>query len=196
MHTTMKKFYTILMLALTATMLTSCDERWFNDIEDREEAYTLEGTWTGYIDTYFRDRFGMSGSSYRTTMYFERYNSYGGVGYEVDYNSMSPYDDYYYCEFDWEVVNGEIVIRYADSWNNVYIYDYRLTSSSFIGYMDDGTSRDIRFQLAYDNRFDWGYWRYSYAPATRSAANDSTAIATTTDNGRVKACGEFAKILK
>ena len=175
----MKKLFTYLTMALvTVTMFTSCDELW-RDSEDREEAYTLEGTWTGYIDTYIYDRYGLSGDSYRTAMYFEREDSYGGWGYEVDYDMYSRYSDYYYCEFEWEVYGGEIRIRYADSWNDVYIYDYSLSDYHFSGYMDDGTSRDIHFSLSYDNRFDWGYWTRSF---TRSA-----------DHKNVQASGKFAE---
>lgn len=177
----MKKLFTYLTMALvTVTMFTSCDKLW-RDSEDREEAYTLEGTWTGYIDTYIYDRYGLSGDSYRTTMYFERENSYGGWGYEVDYDMYSRYDDYYYCEFTWEVYGGEIRIRYADSWNDVYIYDYSLSDYHFSGYMDDGTSRDIHFSLSYDDRFDWSYWTRSF---TRSA-----------DHKNVKTSGKFAEAL-
>jgi hypothetical protein len=177
----MKKLFTYLTMALvTVTMFTSCDELW-RDSEDREEAYTLEGTWTGYIDTYIYDRYGLSGDSYRTTMYFERENSYGGWGYEVDYDMYSRYSDYYYCEFKWEVYGGEIRIRYADSWNDVYIYDYSLSDYHFSGYMDDGTSRDIHFSLSYDDRFDWSYWTRSF---TRSA-----------DHKNVQASGKFAEAL-
>ena len=159
----MKKLFTYLTMALvTVTMFTSCDELW-RDSEDREEAYTLEGTWTGYIDTYIYDRYGLSGDSYRTAMYFEREDSYGGWGYEVDYDMYSRYSDYYYCEFEWEVYGGEIRIRYADSWNDVYINEYSLSDTYFRGYMDDGTSKDIVFKLAYDNRFDWSYWTRGYA---------------------------------
>ena len=128
----MKKLFTYLTIALvTVTMFTSCDKLW-RDSEDREEAYTLEGTWTG--------------------------------------------------EFEWEVYGGEIRIRYADSWNDVYIYDYGLNDYSFWGYMDDGTSRDIHFSLNYDSRFDWGYWTRSF---TRSA-----------DHKNVKASGKFAEAIK
>ena len=180
----MKKFYTYLtmaLMALTATAtFTSCNWHW-EDEEDRREAYTLEGTWTGYIETYLRDRYGLSGDSYRTTIYFERENRYGGWGYEVDYNTYSRYDDYYYCEFDWEVVNGQIRIQYADSWNTVYIYDYTLNDYRFRGYMDDGTNRDIYFDLSYDRSFDWDYW-------TRSAHTRSTDGTPT-----FKASGEFAQ---
>lgn len=179
----MKKIYNyitlVLMVMTSVTLFTGCDDRYWNDNRDRDEAYTLEGTWTGYIDTYLYDRFGIRGDSYRTTMYFERENSYGGWGYELDYNLYSIYDDYYYCEFRWDVVNGNIRISYADSWNTVYIYDYTLTDYHFRGYMDDGTTRDIYFDLAYDSRFDWGYWTRGF---TRGTA----------DGHSFKASGEFA----
>ena len=178
----MKKIYTYLTMAMmaltTATVFTSCD--YWDDEEDRREAYTLDGTWTGYIDTYINDRFGLSGDSYRTTMYFERNNSYGGWGYEVDYNLYSRYNDYYYCEFRWEVVNGTIRIQYDDSWNTVLIYDYTLTSNRFVGFMDDGTARDIHFEMYYDSSFDWGYWTRGLTRSTDGSA-------------KVKASGEFAK---
>jgi len=155
------------------------------------EARTLEGTWTGTIESYYEDRWGLVGNFYRTTMCFHRNNAYGGTGYEVDYNYRSPYDDYYYCEFDWTVEYGEIIIRYADSWNNVYIYDYQLYSDYFEGFMDDGTYRDIHFKLYYDGGFNWspyrdyyGYDDFYYAP-TRSVVNS-----------RCHASGEFAKALK
>lgn len=168
----MKKMYIYLMMAMASMVVfTSCED------SDAVEARTLDGSWTGYIDTYFQDRWGLTGNSYRTTMYFHQRDRYGGTGYEVDYDMNSRYSDYYYCEFDWEVYNGEIIIRYADSWDNVYIYDYHLTSSLFEGYMDDGTNRDIRFELYYDGSFDWGGYR------TRSASGE-----------RFHASGEFANI--
>lgn len=186
----MKKIYTyIVMFMMTTAMLTSCDVEFWEDLEDRQEASTLSGTWTGYIDTYYYDRWGLTGNTYRTTMYFERDNAYSGWGYEVDYDLNSRYNDYYYCEFEWDIYKGSIRIRYADSWNDVYINDYRLNSNRFEGYMDDGTSKDILFRLTYDNRFDWGYW--STRNYTRSA-NDSISNDSTT-NGRVIASGKFAK---
>ena len=181
----MKKFFTFLtmmMAVTTTTLFTSCDTRFWVDDEDRAEARTLEGTWSGYIDTYFYDRFGFSGDTYRTTMYFERENGYGGWGYEVDYNIYSRYDDYYYCEFRWEVINGAIRIRYADSWNDVYIYDYVLDDYYFSGYMDDGCrDREVSFTLTYDRNFDWDYWTRGF---TRGLSEKGTGF---------KASGEFAK---
>ncbi len=183
----MKKIYTFLMTAMVAltsvTVLTSCDQ----DVYDRQEARTLDGTWTGYIDTYYADRWGLTGDSYRTTLYFQRENPYGGWGYEVDYNLYSPRADYYYCEFRWEVYNGTIRIKYADSWSDVLIYKYFLDDNYFEGYMDDGTSKEIRFRLSYDSRFDWGVYRASAyrAPAgKRAASQDSTTVI---------AKGEFAR---
>jgi len=179
----MKKIYTLLMMTFMVTTFTSCDWVEDSDRQDRREAGVLEGTWTGYIDTYFYDRFNMRGNSYRTTMYFERYDNYGGVGYEVDYNVNSPRENYYYCDFEWEVDRGVIYIYYADSWNTVSIYDYGLDVNRFWGYMDDGTSRDVSFELYYDNRFDWTFYRTYYAPTRSSSAP------------RYYASGEFAKAI-
>lgn len=164
----MKKIFTLMTMAvLTVTLFTGCDTV---DNSDRREARTLEGTWTGTIDSYYTDRWGLVGNTYRTTMRFFRDNAYGGTGYEVDYDYRSPYDDYYYCEFQWTVDYGDIIIRYADSWNDVYICDYALYSDYFEGYMDDGTRRNIYFQLYYDGKFDWSRYRYDWAP-TRSVVN-------------------------
>ena len=92
----MKKFFTYTaMIILTMTLFTSCDIEFWEDMEDRSEARTLDGTWTGYIDTYYYDRWGLTGDSYRTTMYFERTSAYSGWGYEVDYDLNSRYSDYY-----------------------------------------------------------------------------------------------------
>ena len=163
----MKKMFTYLMTtvaALTTVMsLASCEWAGYamEDVADREEARTLDGTWTGYIDTYYYDRWGKRGDSYRTSLFFERENPYGGWGYEVDYNVSNRYVDYY-CEFRWEVSNGSIRIRYADSSTDVIIYDYTLGDHYFSGYMDDGTSREIRFQLRYNSDFDWDGWRATW----------------------------------
>lgn len=181
----MKQIFTYTaMFMMMMTLFTSCDREFWEDMEDRNEARTLDGTWTGYIDTYYYDRWGLTGDSYRTTMYFERESAYSGWGYEVDYDLNSRYNDYYYCEFEWDIYKGSIRIRYADSWNDVYINDYRLNNNRFEGYMDDGTSKDILFRLTYDNRFDWGYWN------TRNCARRANS---TTTNEKVMASGKFAK---
>lgn len=173
----MKKIYTYLLMAMMAlpmmTALTSCDR----DSMDRDEARTLEGTWTGYIETYYRDRWGKTGDSFRTSIYFERENPYGGWGYEIDYDWRNRYVDYY-CEFRWEVSNGVIRIKYDDSWGVVRIYDYSLNGNYFEGYMDDGTSREIYFRLSYDSRFDWNSWRTNWRRSRAAAAAQSDSIKT------------------
>ena len=154
----MKQIFTLIMMALvTMSTFTSCDQ----DAIDRQEARTLEGNWTGYIETYYYDRWNKHGDTFRTTICFRRTGNYGGRGYEIDYNIASRYADYY-CEFTWEVVNGHIHIRYDDSWGEVVIYDYRLDGTYFEGYMDDGTNRDIYFRLEYDSSFDWNSWRNTW----------------------------------
>lgn len=154
----MKQIFTLIMMALvTMSTFTSCDQ----DAIDRQEARTLDGNWTGYIETYYYDRWNKHGDTFRTTICFRRTGNYGGRGYEIDYNIASRYADYY-CEFTWEVVNGRIHIRYDDSWGEVVIYDYRLDGTYFEGYMDDSTNRDIYFRLEYDSSFDWNSWRNTW----------------------------------
>ncbi len=93
----MKQIYTsLILITVTLFTLTGCDID-----DDRMEARTLEGTWTGYIDNYYYDRWGETGNSYRTAFYFERENAYGGWGYELDYDARSPHQDYWYCDFRW-----------------------------------------------------------------------------------------------
>ena len=165
--TTMKKIYTFILLAMTSMMtLTSCEA----DLEDRMEARTLEGTWTGNIENYYYDRWGLTGNSYRTALYFERENAYGGWGYEVDYDARRP-SDYWYCDFKWEVIRGNIHITYYDrDYTDVVIYDYMLDDYYFSGDIDDGYS-DTRthFNLSYDNTFNWNYWRHA---TTRGTSDD------------------------
>ena len=195
----MKKMNTSLLMVLmlsTATMtMTSCQT------EDQYEANTLiTGDWQGYLGTYYYDRWGLSGNTYETVIHFSSsgYGSTSGRGYEVDYDTRSPFYDYAYCEFSWSIVNGVITLIYDESlWYPVYISDYTLHSNYFAGYMDDGTRRDIRFKL---ENVRFGYWDtyrsyyyddYYYS-RTRSA--DSTDIAdsvTVVNNGKSIVSGAF-----
>ena len=150
-------------LVFAVVLLSGCDK-------DILKALVLDGTWTGYLDTYYQDRYGVSGSSFRTAFYFEQENLYGGWGYEVDFDSRSRLQDYYYCEFTWRVNDGTIYLNYSDSWNTVRIYDYSLSLTSFSGYMDDGTNREIHFDLSPSSDIDWDYYRRSWR--TRGAEED------------------------
>jgi hypothetical protein len=50
------------------------------------------------------------------------------------------------------------------------IYNYRLYDDFFEGYIDDGTSKDIHFQLYYDGNYNWGRWSNSYYVSRRGAS--------------------------
>ncbi|MBR1506010.1 MAG: hypothetical protein IJ614_07890 [Prevotella sp.] len=195
----MKKIFTFIAMAaiaMTAVFtMTSCERD--SDAEDRYQAHTLDGTWTGYIDVYYAQRWGWTGSSYRTAICFVRENAYGGWGYEADYD-LDYYDEAY-SEFRWEVVNGVIRIDYAaPGWNPIRIYEYRLYDDCFEGYMDDYTGKDIQFKLYYDGSYNWGRWRGGRYVAGRRAAADSVEMNHMGgENGtNYYATGKFAERLK
>ena len=99
-----------------------------------------------------------SGNTYETVIHFggNGYGATSGRGYEVDYDTRSPFYDYAYCEFSWSITNGMITIIYDDSmWWPVYISNYSLSNNYFVGFMNDGTNRDIRFKL---KNVRFGYW--------------------------------------
>lgn len=152
----MKKIFTYTMMAMMAMLsFTSCEE------DDSYIADTLRNRdWQGYIGAYYQDRWRLSGSEYATVMRFESKDVFytSGRGYEVDYDTRSPYQDYAYCTFKWFVVDGEITLIYDDAkWSPIYIVDYHLYSTHFYGYIYDGTNRRIQFDLENRGAFDgWG----------------------------------------
>ena len=199
----MNAYIQMMLVAMMAMMsFTSCES------EDQYESDILiQGDWQGYLGAYYYDRWGLSGNTYATVMRFAS-NGVGatsGRGYEVDYDTRSPYRDYAYCEFTWSVVDGVITLIYDDSlWSPVYISHYSLSRSYFSGYMNDGTSRDIRFRLEnvnfgyWDNyRSDYYYDDYyrDYYARTRSASADSIAAEEVlhVNNGKSIVSGAFAK---
>ena len=154
----MKKFFTYMTVALVAlTTFTSCEE------EDDYIAQQLrDKDWQGTIDAYYSDRWGISGSTYATVMRFESRGSWytSGRGYEVDYDTRSPYNDYAYCTFKWFIVDGELTLIYDDDkWTPLYILDYGLTDSNFWGYIRDMSNRRIRFDLVNSAYDGWGNYR-------------------------------------
>ncbi len=195
----MKKisFYALIILvSMTATaVLTSCED------EDQYESNILtSGDWEGYLGEYYSDRWGLSGNYYETVMHFSGrgVGSTSGRGYQVDYNTRSPYNNYAYCGFQWSIVQGQITLIYDDAeWSPVYIYDYYLSSSRFRGYIDDGSRRNIKFDFENVHFDDWGhysggdYWDdYYYARgAEGSTPAKQPAVV---DNGKSIRCGEFA----
>lgn len=157
----MKKIFTYTMMALTAlVMFTSCED------DDGYIATTLRNRdWQGYIGAYYQNRWRLTGDEYATVMRFESKDEFytSGRGYEVDYDTRSPYQDYAYCTFKWFIVDGEITLIYDDSkWNPIYIErNYYLTSSHFAGFINDGSGRTIRFDLENAEFDGWdNYGRY------------------------------------
>ena len=158
----LKTFITVLLLTLGGFAFVGCDDDFddvFDDWDNISEANLLYGTWEGYLGTFYYDRWGVSGEDYITTIRFDKptYGSTSGRGYEIDRIMGDPSGRYYYCEFSWTVIEGDIVILYDDDiYHPVYIYDYRLSKNRFKGYMDDGTNQEIKFDLRYLSHFDWG----------------------------------------
>ena len=155
----MKKIYSRLMMLATMmaamTTFTSCEEE-----DDYIARQLRDSDWLGYIDTYYSSRWSLSGNTYETVMHFESRGEYytSGRGCEVDYDTRSPYQDYACCTFSWCIVEGNVILIYDDSrWNTVWIRDYRLSSNHFYGKIDDGSGRNIRFDLQSTNEYnDWG----------------------------------------
>lgn len=158
----MKKIFTYMMTAIVAmTMFTSCES------DDHYLAETLMNRdWQGYLETFYYDRWGLSGKEYNTVMRFEGVDNYAtsGRGYELDYRINSWRDDYAYCTFKWFIVDGELTLIYDDNlWQPIYIVEYHLTSSNFYGRIDDGTNRKIQFDFVNEYFEDWSYYgRGSY----------------------------------
>jgi len=158
----MKTMYTYIKMMFVAiiTMATfACSS---ND-EDGYIASTLRNhDWQGIITEYYQNRWGITGSEYSTVMAFESKDAYytSGKGYELDYNTSSPQENYAFCTFKWFIVDGDITIIYDDAkWNPVYIVDYQLNSNSFYGYIYNGSDRKIQFDLESSTFTEWDYYK-------------------------------------
>ena len=173
----MKKYFThILFLALSALMLTSCEE-------DERIALTLDGMWRGTMyDSYYDHYNGyFEGNSYYTMFRFNKRGTYSGYGTERDEDDFGNIVE---RDFEWEVNWSTIHLRYDD----VYYYngrafrdnDYRATIYNatidryyFTGDMDDNTGnlrRHFRLEYYANN------WGYRSRDITRSA--DEIPVAT------------------
>lgn len=156
----MKKIFNyIILLAVGAITLTGCDS------EDQYIADQLRNRdWEGYIGTYYQDRWGISGTEYATLWRFRSSDPWAtsGRGDELNYNTRSPRYDYAYATFKWFIVDGEITLLYDDNkWQPIYIVDYGLNSDRFFGYIYDGSSRNIKFDMVSSTFSDWDYYRRS-----------------------------------
>ena len=139
--------YTRIMFVAMAAMavFTSCTKN-----EDDYIASSLRSSdWQGKITEYYQNRWGINGSEYSTVMGFESkdYHYTSGRGYELDYKTSSPKENYAFCTFKWFIVDGDITIIYDDDkWNPTYIVDYQLRGNSFYGYIYNASDRRVVFQ--------------------------------------------------
>ena len=167
----MKKYFfyalTAIMTMGSAMMLSSCE------LNDEEEAELLTtGYWQGYLGAYYQNHWNLTGTTYATEMYFGHNSHYStsGRGYEVDYDTRSPFNDYAYCTFRWFIVDGEITLIYDDNiWSPVYIMrGYHLSPSHFSGYINDGSGRNIYFDFENIGSSRWG----GYSNGSNGVFND------------------------
>ena len=149
----MKRATSYLMLTLAALLtvsLTSCDP-------DDDIAYTLEGTWQGYmqVSRYYDGR--DYGSTY-SELYFNRdpYRYSSGQGYWVDYYKEHPWSryDYVASRITWTVSNSVIYVNFVDEGTSLEIHDYALNDDVFTGriYYGDQT---VDFHLRHVSSPNW-----------------------------------------
>lgn len=203
----------MVMALMSMTALTACEED-----DDYIAQQLSNGYWQGYLGVYYSNRWNVEGSTYSTEMCFYQKSAYytSGRGYEVDYDTRSPFSDYAYCTFKWFIVDGEITLIYDDDqWSPIYITDYHLYSSRFSGYIYDGSTRNIKFDFDKVDSSDWGSYRsgnhgtftnqnYYRARTRQSTADTAADDATITDRTELirqqtgitdavsVACGVFA----
>ena len=154
----MKNWMMMLVMVMTAGMMTSCDE-------DEKMAFKLGGEWYG--------DFGMNYTvEHRGRLYtYDSYDTYlkfyndgisasHGWGKQVDYYDYGPYE-YMYYKFYWRIRDGVIHITYPRNPElEVTIYDYRMTWSRFFGWFGNS---DVQFSLdRLDRDYDWDCYTNDY----------------------------------
>ena len=88
------------------------------------------------------------------------YHYTSGRGYELDYKTSSPKENYAFCIFKWFIVDGDITIIYDDDmWNPIYIVDYQLRGNSFYGYIYNASDSRVQFDLEKPTFTEWDYYR-------------------------------------
>jgi hypothetical protein len=185
--------YTKLMFVamLAMVVFTSCSKD-----EDGYIASTLRSSdWQGKITEYYQNRWGINGSEYSTVMRFDSEDAHytSGRGYELDYKTSSPQENYAFCTFKWFIVDGDITIIYDDDkWNPTYIVDYQLSGNSFYGYIYTASDRRIQFDLEKTTFADWDYYRKR---GFHTFNTDYRAPKLKNKDGVSVANGEFADIL-
>ena len=176
----MKKFtsiFSIALVMLSALAFTSCDR-----MEDMAMSDTLQGIWGGTLQSTYYDDLGypVGNDQYLTIFRFDRQTATKGTGVEIDVIGNRRG----YGRFDWEVRNQTAYLYYEDG-TRAIIYDYTLDDYHFEGYIDDGTHRDIYFNLSfmsdrdfnsyYDDYYDT-YYNWAKSNRTRAGSEESVLM--------------------
>lgn len=172
----MKKLYsflTIVMMAMMAVSLTSCD--------DEEIARTLEGTWEGEIFPYYQYQGSYYDITYSEVCFLRdpyRYSS--GTGYWVDYYDRGYWGGYNYIanHIEWRVDFGTLYVYFVEDDYEIRIYDYNLNDSYFEGVIVEENGTRYNFSLRHVaspnwNNFRWGYYGDYYDPYYYSNGNST-----------------------
>ncbi|MBR3513095.1 MAG: hypothetical protein IKO12_01570 [Bacteroidaceae bacterium] len=171
----------LLLVVMSAFMLTSCDE----DAYIGSTLTNIEGRWFGDLDMYVNGQ-KARGSDIQFIPY--NYRSTRGRGIEYDY--YGRYGTYTVRhDFEWEVLDGIIHLYFDDEALDCTIRQYSLNSRYFTGWLD-GWDSSTYFELySYDYywddygyaSYDYGYeWYDYYRVKGQTAAADSTQALTAT----------------
>ena len=149
--------FSMLLLALTATTLVSCDD-------DSDIAATLEGTWQGKmeLEKKYQDQYYQVISS-EICFLQDPYSYSSGTGYWIDYYQNSPWRNNQVANrIKWTVSNGVINVYFEDEGTSLEIRNYSLYDGFFKGtiyYRDQVVN--FRFRQVsspnWNSYTDWGY---------------------------------------
>lgn len=174
----LKFLFTMTMIALMSLSFSSCDD-------DADVAYTLDGTWKGYLQT----QISWDGRYYQSSTAQVTFNSGydSGDGYWLDMYSNAPWD-YVENYITWKVRNGIIYITFHDTRETAEIRDYHLDNDGYfygsISFNNGNTWADFKFiktSAPNWNRYyrygtddwyhSWGYYGSYAKEKTRAAQN-------------------------
>lgn len=147
----------MLLLALTATTLVSCDD-------DSDIAATLEGTWQGKMElrTEYQDQYYQVISS-EICFLQDPYSYSSGTGYWIDYYQNSPWRNNQVANhIKWTVSNGVINVYFVEEDTSLDIRNYSLYDGFFKGtiyYRDQVVNFRLRQVSSpnWNSYIDWGY---------------------------------------
>jgi len=151
--------FSMLLLALTATTLVSCDD-------DSDIAATLEGTWKGKMElsTEYQGQYYQVISS-EICFLQDPYSYSSGTGYWIDYYQNSPWRNNQVANhIKWTVSNGVINVYFEEEGTSLEIRNYSLYDGFFKGtiyYRDQVVNFCLR-QVSSPNWNSYTDWGYDY----------------------------------